>query len=160
MFNIIGMPRTRTAWLSNLFTCNGVVCLHDWYALNSEPAKGEQYAYSDSLYHSNYDPKKTLFIHRPADEVMASLKKAFIFPDGMDFEQLEEALFSQKAYMEQAEGMHVNHTDLEDDRNIGVIWRYLTGTEPDMQRIKQMQNLKIVVNYTNILDAFKQNEVA
>lgn len=35
-FIITGLPRSRTAWLSVLFACNGVKCIHDASGYNSE----------------------------------------------------------------------------------------------------------------------------
>ena len=153
MFNIIGMPRSRTAWLANLFTYEGVTCLHDWWGENREPA-GELFAYSDSMYHIYYNPSVTAFIHREVDEVMASLMKAFDFPDNTNFDELEAALYSQKSYMERSEGYHIDYRQLEDNKKIAEMWEYLTGVEAPMGHIMRMQNYKITVCYTDIIDAF------
>lgn len=158
MFNIIGMPRTRTAWLANLFTTGSTICLHDWYGRNEHRAPIEC-GYSDSIYHENYEPERTVFIYREISNIIDSLKKSFKFPVSMDWDLTEEVLKQQERKMESCEGLHLEYTELESDKTVAEIWSLLLNKEPDMTRIRLMQNFNVTVNYTNIIDAFKVREV-
>lgn len=158
MFNIIGMPRTRTAWLANLFTTGDTICLHDWYGRNEYRAPIEC-GYSDSIYHENYEPERTVFIYREISSVIDSLKKSFTFPASMDWDLTEEALKQQERKMEACSGIHLEYTELESDKTVAEIWSLLLNNEPDMTRIRLMQNFNVTVNYTNIIDAFEVREV-
>jgi len=83
-FMVIGLPRSRTTWLSNLLTTTATFCMHDplsqytFPELNQYTCK-KTFGIADTAIYSllgsrlNAHPAKKLIIHRPISEINASL---------------------------------------------------------------------------------------
>lgn len=110
--------------------------------------------YSGTVLHEAATHCPSVYIHRPVDEVMESLKKRFTFPEDADFQALEDSLCLQAEQMRVRPGLHVEYSGLNTE-SIAAIWEHLLKIPADLHRIERMQKFNVQVNYTNILDSLE-----
>jgi len=85
-FFITGLPRSRTAWLANLFTTGPVVCFHDIHALGRSASDllrmemGTHVGISDPILTLNFEAlanefpgARWLYVERPREQCLDSL---------------------------------------------------------------------------------------
>lgn len=97
-FFITGLPRTRTAWLANLFTTGNSFCYHEVVYTNKEVSsaiaalKIDDYEYvgdsssaipmyAETLF-SEFPDAPIVLIERDTGECLSSFRRAFLYPDG------------------------------------------------------------------------------
>lgn len=120
-FMVLAAPRSGTAWAANWLNDGQVRCLHDpmWddhYADLDQKYPGFGIACTGiALFHEwvNAHPAPKVILHRPRDEVNASLA-------GEGLPRCPPLLFKA---LEQIKGLHVPWTDLF--RNARPIWDHL-----------------------------------
>jgi len=109
-FMVIGLPRSRTTWLSNLLTTTATFCMHDplsqytFPELNQYTCK-KTFGIADTAIYSllgsrlNAHPAKKLIIHRPISEINASLGRHQVSQS--DADQLDKI-----------KGLHIDFNDI------------------------------------------------
>jgi hypothetical protein len=123
-FFILGLPRSRTAWLAEYFNCvhEGLFYYPDYQDFMYSNHKGD----STTVYHlikDHIQDHKKVFIHRPLNQVAASLYKAFGWcPDELDWWDAE---------LKAGDGLHIHFDDIND--SLEGICQYL-GVEYDQSR--------------------------
>ena len=134
-YMIIGMPRSRTTWLANLFTTGDCICIHDpldRYGLAELDSimPGRYVGISDtSLYLAgpkllNSYPCRKVIIHRDKSDIEKSL--------GMDV--LENGICN-------IEGLHVDFNDI--DSRIEEIWNYCLDIPFDKERVDLLREFNV-----------------
>ena len=155
-FFIAALPRSRTAWLANLFCNQDSFCYHEsmsrFSALPELDNKFVGSAETDiDLIPEGY---RTLIVHRDVDECFDSLIRSFEPPKEVDFEEYTKRLYSmlldnaeKLTYMK---GLHVAFNDI--DTRLEEIWSYLLpDTYIDMNRIDEMTRVNIQVFETDLM---------
>lgn len=137
-FAILSLPRSRTAWLSALFTIGDVYCWHDATAYHATVGElihdmrntpATHYGISDSAAVTILDdlveafPElRIAFIWRPVEEVIDSLARACDLPASVvrqSVERLEEVLLKES---EKRDALHVQYDGI--DAGIEELWRH------------------------------------
>lgn len=152
MFFVTGLPRTRTAWLSNLLTTSNSICLHDalraartrdgLLALSSLPYVGVADAFL-ALFPSAIAPGDPLVvINRSYDDVHGRM--AQLWPGS------ERMLPSLYAALDTLKSSHahieIDFRDLDDPHYVSAIWHYcVPGISWDGDRYEQLRRLKVEV---------------
>ena len=126
MIFITGLPRSRTYWFSRYFSACGAPCHHEY--LNGLRSKGEfwrsvnnGFGHSDHmLYITDFEQRwpdaRRLIIHRPIDEVYASLTKAGAKPS-------MGHLLENMVAVSDMTGLHIRYGDI--NRSIRAIHEYM-----------------------------------
>lgn len=162
-FLIVGYPRSRTAWLSNYFTSNGIKCHHE-LSLDHKSDKIEEIlgncdGNSDSgmafmsdwvIRQVNSGKMRILFIDRPKSDVIESLSKAYK-EEGINVPNLEFIIelfnFNIKniklsVYDVCPDRMDVQYSEIFD--NIEQIHSFLTPQVPFCsKRFEMLKYLKV-----------------
>lgn len=151
-FLILGLPRSRTAWLANFLTYKNSFCYHDLLAY----CKDEQ-ELKNKMNLFGYDfigtadtagfllPKHDLFkhapkviIHRDSDDVIKSL------------ENFLNASVSKKwiryidEQLNKVKGLHVNYSEI--NNNLEKIWHHCLNVPYNHERAKLLSNFNVVIN--------------
>ena len=149
-FFITGLPRTRSSWFASFLSSGDTFCWHE--ALNGCNSRDDFYSrmrlpgYSAvgnadcGLALTDFQQHfvgKTLIVHRPLDEVVRSLRGVGIRADAFLLDFLKSLQKKQK----QLKGWHIKFSDI--DRNIEGIHQYLTGKQPDPNRLKLFLNMRV-----------------
>ena len=158
-FYIAALPRSRTAWLSNLFCGRQSFCFHEALArFGSLPDRPEKYVGSAETC-VDLIPKgaRVLLIHRSAEECLESVRNSFTLPPNID---LDEGLFQAKIEkdfrriekeLHQMEGFHIDFYDIDD--RLDEIWKYLLPSAPvDHDRINEQTRQHIQLFETDIME--------
>ena len=145
-FMVIGLPRSRTTWMSNWLTTTGTFCLHDSLSqytlseLNQYTCK-KTFGVSDTAIYQamkgsiNSHPAKKLIIHRPIDEINASLGRHQVSQSDAD------ALHDIK-------GMHVDFKDI--NRMGKRIWMHLIGDGFDSERFNELTLMNVQPHFDGL----------
>ena len=154
-FFIAALPRSRTAWLANLFCNQDSFCYHE--ALSRFSVLPELDTKFVGSAETNIDliPEgyRTLIVHRDVDDCFDSLTSSFEPPEGVDFEEYTHTLYGmlldnaeRLTYMK---GLHVAFNDI--DTRLEEIWDYLLpDTYIDINRIDEMTRVNIQVFETDL----------
>jgi hypothetical protein len=173
-FFILGLPRSRTAWLANLLTTEKVHCFHDLLGLLPFPELKTLFKQSNKEYTGatgtlpfdfgvlkGYFPDTPIVvIERPLDECYASTLKAWGFLSAGKYKaKVLEVLNAQQKILElvkQDPNALVEDFHKLDDDAIRRIWRHCAPTiEPDMFRIRQLGLFQIVFKHSEEKDMMK-----
>ena len=165
-FFIVGFPRSRTAWCSNLFTTGRVYCFHDAMrsvknmphleeVVNDTRIDADYIGSSDNglplfpealgWYLEHQDRLPIAVIQRPVDEVRTSLRKFHpdVSPRRLD-ELLERSLEGLKAIMLLPDVLCVPYSALNSPAALDEVWRHLIPDIPfDMQRAAALRGLHV-----------------
>lgn len=157
-FLILGLPRSRTLWLSNFMTYGGSFCYHEGIAYAKDYqgylASFENEAYicmgdantAGILFADKPDfrdiPK--VVIHRPIDQIIPELHKMFDCPDN-----LEDSLEKQQAFLMMQPGLHLDFNEI--DNNLKEIWDFCTGLPFDEKRAHELKNMNIQIKDLSFL---------
>lgn len=141
-FLILGLPRSRTAWLANLMNRGDCLCYHE---LSNRGLSAPQMAHAMSIgakFVGNSDPGaasvaeellsllpsvKVVIIKRPIEGVITSLTELFnVSSEELPF---DEFIDNTQEVFERLEpnALVVNYEDLSDSKTIKKIWRYCLG---------------------------------
>lgn len=172
-FVVLGMPRSRTFWISRFLSQPDRPCEHD-------PSVNFRSVQDVRDYFSNPNaaasdtalcriwarmdlPRVTVVVvHRALPEIVASLRRCGIVPTG-----LEEPWWALRSLG----GLHINAEDWEDQQIAEDIYRYCTGNRPPPNRWDNLigQNLQCdpvtvmraaAANVAGIRAVFGEREVA
>jgi len=164
-FFIIGLPRTRTAWLANLFTTGQSHCFHEWFSENKPETVEDAFSGLNKQYVGNSDcgnvffyeliktkfpDSKIVIVHRPMVESLVAAVRAIKDADPyLTFKAIQDA--QQK--IETIDGgtaLNVMFSQLHREETIEQIWRHcLPSLQFDRDRFKLLDKLKVTVNYTS-----------
>ena len=151
-FFIAALPRSRTGWLANLLTTNGSFCFHEIIGRTGElPSRQEGYVGSaETCVDLIPEGSRTLVIHRPVDECMASVANSFDI-DNNALDILRPMMRKEAANLHKIQGMHINFHSLDD--NLEQIWEYLIPDVPvDLDRISEMTRMNVKINTRNLTE--------
>jgi len=152
-FLVLGLPRSRTAWLANFLTYDGLYCTHE--GLNGFSSLAE---YFDSFGDNQGDSNTGLAIF-PFEDYFADFKKVIIDRDikravefsldtyGYDSTQIMENLNSR---LIGAEGLHIAYDDI--DSRLDEIWDHVTNKQFDETRAELLIELNIQTHDVHRLD--------
>jgi hypothetical protein len=157
-FYIVSLPRSRSTWLSHLFTTDDSHCYHSLLS-NYDPKGQEGLSEIDKPYVGTCDewpvsvllsdkPKgPTVIVKRDLGDCVNSLKKAFDLPDGYPAEEiLDTHNKALKILAKRPNTISVNFEDLEDNNTIFRMWSHLLpGVTCLMRRVMQFQSTIIIV---------------
>jgi hypothetical protein len=158
-FFIFGMPRSRTAWLANLFCCDAVHCFHeiskrppwdiqktlessakDWVGL-SEP---NMLVFEEAV--GLYPEARVAVIDRPVFEVYNSLKR--FVPDAIVKTVMHQQGEAMEAARQQGGARWFKYDDLNSVDHLLSMWNYLAPrVVPDMERTLQLMQFNVQVSY-------------
>lgn len=154
-FYILGLPRSRTAWLSCFMNYGVTSCVHDparycdsMSAYNSNLGDGRGIADTGTYILDDWHPiegAKILIVRRPVQEVIKSL---CLFKGDISLHEIRAVGYQNRKldFIEASpEAMSVNFDDI--DRKIYQIWKFLTDSNiipPESSRV--LVNFNIQVN--------------
>ena len=156
-FFVIGLPRSRTAWLANFLTYRNRFCYHeamngcrsmDEYKTKLGSDKGDS---STGLmliddFQSNFPDAKTIIIEsEPQKSIKYAYKTYGVFDPAL--------IYNMKSKMDLMKGWRI-HIDEIDDK-LPEIWAYLIGDGYDSERAELLKkfNIQIQNPYSMDIDA-------
>jgi len=166
-FFITGLPRSRTAWCSNLFTAGRVYCFHDASRMVTEPPKLHEIVHESRVdadfigtsdnglpltpsslnWYLERDPEvPVVVIRRPQDEVVRSLYKLHQgqIPVKALVQMTDVALAGIKLISSMTNCMEVKFSDLDSMNVLEGMWKHLIPRVPfDMQRAAALRGLNV-----------------
>lgn len=169
-FFIAGLPRSRTAWLANLFTYKDAYCFHearrhvkDMYGMRELFAsKREGYVgTSDSSLPFYYEDiremmptAKLAIVERSPDEVLESLYG--LFEENEQFINVVEKTQKKLEEIKHKYSPHViSFEDLDDPKKVEELWYHLLpGVEFDIGRYEMLNELNIEINKEKYMKGF------
>jgi hypothetical protein len=147
-FMVLAAPRSGTTWAANWLTTDFTTCLHDplfthhYDALDSIPSTKVLGLSCTALWMwptwVNAHPARKVILHRPMEEVNASLEELGLPPMALDTE----------ARLFEIEGMHVPYTDLFEKPT--RMYEFLTGRPFDQERHTQLLDMHIQPKFSSI----------
>lgn len=166
-FFIIGLPRSRTAWLANLMTYGPAFCLHDGLKDCQAPEElKHKLAALGAVWPGDADPALPLFmpqivatfpgaryvfIHRDAGESKASYAKVaakFQSPEEIDtgFARLQEAFVQAREALANQHVLDVPFARLEHANTCLEIWNHCVPGEPfNLDRWQMLDSMRVSV---------------
>jgi len=147
-FFIAALPRSRTAWLSQLFSTGEVSCLHD--GLNTYPnrVRLSQAMSGGKAFYGNADTglmytkfqewfdAPTVIIRRDPREVIDSLFRVFGEHPG-----LVPLVLDMDEQLDRVEGLVIPFEEIND--RLPEIWSHCVDTDYDSLRGENMKKMKI-----------------
>lgn len=176
-FLILGLPRSRTAWLSCLFSFDDVHCHHDltgWvssidemvWTVEATPTRVSGLADSglglvlEEFVAKMADPDlKILYVWRNRCDAADSLSEVSGLPIGACMATLERYERILRDCAERFKGEHVNCEELNDARTMKNCCHYLTGCLLPNHHFNKMRRLNVQILPSLMRDAAKGNAV-
>lgn len=159
-FLITGLPRSRTAWLSALFSTERVICWHE--PINKFGSIGAVKNMLDNLtgyqcvgisdssvgieadfYMSYFFEHRIVIINRKEDEVLKSLIKFLGINQSQSVKIIDTISEGLDRIRKVRSVLEINYEDLNDSVVVNNIWDYCTDLPFDMFRCELFQNLLI-----------------
>lgn len=146
-FMIMGLPRSRTAWLSYFMTTENTFCYHELVGSCTsleeiknklQLPKYEIVGFSDTcghLIHEEFTCPK-IIIHRDIEEVNTSLQK--LYCTKISFLSLLE---TENKRLQKVQGLHIEFEEI--DSSLKQIWEYCTDIPFDKNRASLLINMNI-----------------
>jgi len=153
-FLILGLPRSRTAWLANFMSYDGYCCHHE----------GSNGCYTMKEYKAKLGP-----CIGDANTGLAFLDINKLFPDtniiiidstidtavehGLHQYKVDctDSLTIMKDRLDNTRGLHIPFDEI--DNSLEVIWDYITSGKPfNTQRVEMLKGLDIKVKEPYIID--------
>jgi len=152
-FFIIGLPRSRTAWLSNFLTFDGEFCYHE--GLNGCSSISD---YKAKLGSFRGDSNTGLMLfnfekHFPGAKVVvidSEIDKASEFSKETYGEDITKQLKLMKERLDGIKGLHINVNDIND--KLKEIWEYVSDKAFNKERADMLVKLNIQVNDPHDMD--------
>lgn len=154
-FFIISLPRSRSAWLSNLLTFGDSFCFHEGFvgcdSLKALRGKMEATGFktvgnSDCMnillienILEEFPDAKFVFVHRPKEQVIEELRSLGLNENGF----IEIAV--QKMESLNHLGIHFHYDDLKDQSICEEIHEYCTGQKLNNDRWELLDKLDISI---------------
>jgi len=171
-FLVIGLPRSKTAWLSNYFTNYGITCYHEPSVNHRveriEEMLGDKHGASDSglvfssdwvIRRVNTGKVRVLIVNRPKEDVAKSLEVAYK-AEGLEIKSVEFVVelfnfnlrnIKASIFDKNPDRMDVEFDDVFD--RIEEIHNFCTPEIPfDAQRFKVLKDLKVTQIISNRLN--------
>jgi len=153
-FFILGLPRSRTAWLANFMTHNGFNCLHDGlngcnsindYKTKLGPNSGDSNTGLVLFNFRKYFPTaRTVIIDNSIASAVQYAKQRYSV-------DIAEQLLDAKAKLDDVHGLHISYHDI--NKKLETIWAYLTHDAPfDAKRAELLVSLDVSVVEPYIAD--------
>jgi len=141
MFFILGLPRSRTAWLANFLTYDGLYCHHEgvnhcttmdeyWRKLGDD---GDSTTVGNLLKVHEIDCPKIIIDRDISHAIEFSIKNYGKSPTQF----LEEC----KDYLDRLDGLHVKYEEI--DKYLELIWSYLSNKPFDRKRAEILTQMNI-----------------
>ncbi len=129
-FFILGMPRSRTYWLSKFLEClhEGIYYYPDYQKFMESGHIGDSTTCYPAIKNFIKGEKK-IILHRNRKEVEASLVRVFGKTDLTVLDDMEKELKTET-------GLHINYDDISD--RIIEIWNYCRNDFFPKERFKKM----------------------
>lgn len=146
---VVGLPRSRTAWLANFLTYDGNFCYHE--GLNGCSSIEE---YKEKLGNNKGDSCTGLplidlegeFPEAPKLIIESDVQDSVEFAKNMYGFDLTKELTDFKCKMDSMKGMRVKLENIND--SLEDIWKYLIGTPYDKERGDMLSNMNVqTMNY-------------
>lgn len=132
---IIGLPRSRTTWLANLFTTGNSICLHD-------PLLNHSFHELDTLYPGKYvgisDTSLCLAGYRALNEM--PYRKVIIHRELSDVRR-SLGLPAESISLYGVYGLHVKFNEI--DERIREIWEYCLDIPFDQDRYDLLKDFNV-----------------
>jgi len=146
-FFVIGLPRSRTAWLANFLTYEDSFCFHE--GINGCSTIEE---YRDKLgnYKGDSNTGLMLFNFRkyfPKTKVVvidSTIEESVKFAMDVYDEDIEESMTKAKKRLDSIDGLHINIKDI--NKNLRKIWEYVSEKPFNKDRADMLVKLNIQVN--------------
>lgn len=154
-FFVLGLPRSRTAWLANFLTYDNNFCFHE--GLNGCRSIAEYKTkigdHGDSgtglaLIDLPVAPK--IIIERDIEPIIEFVSSTYGYCDRKDIIRLKRRL-------DKVQGLRIAFNDIDD--RLQDIWEYLIGDGFDQQRADMLKKLNIQVNDPFDIDIDAANEL-
>lgn len=154
-FLVLGLPRSRTAWLANFLTYDGNYCYHEAISrcrtfddyLKMTEGKGDSTTALLDVNNLFPDVPKVIIERDPDAAIRFGLE---VYGSDVTQEMLE-----LKDQLDEVEGMRVPFDEI--DAYLPEIWGHLIGTEYDAERAELLMSLNVQIQdpYTfEILEDF------
>ena len=149
-FFVVGLPRSRTAWLANFLTYENNFCFHE--GINGCSSLEE---YKNKLGNNKGDSCTGLmllnlnkeFPKAPVVIIETNTKRAIEFSKEMYGKDLTQEMNALKEQMKFIKGLRI---ELEDVNNsLEEIWAYLIGTSYNKERGNLLKNMNVQTNDFN-----------
>jgi len=152
-FFVLGLPRSRTAWLANFLTYDGMRCHHEG-TNECHSLKQYQFLLADDEGDSNtglviidikkfFPDAKIVIIDSDPDKAIEYSRRTF----GMD---CAENILIMKEKLDAMGGLHVALEDI--NLRLLDIWDYLTGLPFDDSRANMLINMDIQIKDPHTMD--------
>lgn len=165
-FFITGLPRSRTAWLANFLTYDGVLCGHElMFGMTTATFVDELKHWSGSAetlllarWREIDDQLKDapiIIIRRAPKDVMASLRQL-----KLPIADLGIALTWMQSLLEDFAAQHPNalnfsFSELNNNSTLQMIWQYVSGKEPQPERrVKMLQAMNVQITADRWMEFF------
>ena len=151
-FFVIGLPRSRTAWLANFLTFDGNFCYHEGLSGCRNITEYKQKLGNDGdsstglmLFNMNMEFPRSpkIIIESSIDKAVNYAHKTYGYYD-------PNYLLYLKHRMDEISGMRI-HVD-EIDEKLPMIWAHLIGTPYDEKRGELLKNMKIEIKNPHCFD--------
>jgi len=143
-FFVLGLPRSRTAWLANFLTYDGNFCYHE----------GLDGCHTIEEYYNKVDGVKgdsgtgLMLIDLPKDSpkviIENDVEKSITFAKEVYGIYDPKFFYFLKDKLDSVEGLRVNFEDIND--SLEQIWTHLIGTPYDYERGELLRNMNIQTN--------------
>lgn len=145
-FFILGLPRSRTAWLANFMTYNGFYCHHEGLNGCSSMLEYKHKIYTDGdsstglamfPFRAMFPTARTVIIDNSITAAVAYGKEHYNFDSTEQMLDLTEKL-------DAIDGLHIPYNDI--NNRLADIWSHLTKDAPfDSRRAAQLIGMNITV---------------
>ncbi len=147
-FLILGLPRSRTAWLANFFTYGGLRCMHeglngcrsvDEYLSKFDGSVGDASTGLATFQYERWFPEglRTIVIDRDVDRAVQYGKHTYDV-------DLSDEMSELAVRLEGIDALHVDFDDIDD--SLQEMWEYITDTPYDKGRAELMVRLNVTEN--------------
>lgn len=148
-FFVIGLPRSRTAWLANFLTHQGNFCYHE--GMNGCPTIQD---YKNKLGKAKGDSSTGLmlldmnkeFPKAPKVIIDSDVEASIEFAKEVYNVDNPEYFYGLQEKLNEIEGLHIKFEDIND--RLEDIWKHLIGTGYDADRAELLKEMNIqTTNY-------------
>ena len=134
-FSIVGMPRSRTFWFSELLTYGNIHCFHDYHAYKYKIPLRKRLGNASFTPWQNHTGK-IVIIERDRIDAEVSFLNYIDEPSGYEAEIFDKA----EIFLKEMEGLRVNYDDI--DARLIEILHYI-GVDIPMGRIEEYLSINL-----------------
>lgn len=153
MFFILGLPRSRTAWLANFMSTDGLTCMHEGLngckSLNEYKSKFDDNTGDSNTGIAMFDFEK----HFKSAKIVVidnSIDSAVEYGFNHFNTDITEQMIKLQHRLNNIEGLHVPFKEI--DNNLENIWSYITDKPYNSTRTKILKGLNIQVKQPYVMD--------